>query len=75
MYNLPNILVLHLNRFYQGMYANTKIKANVSFDEVFEIPKDILHTDSPRTKYQLIGSVNHVGSLNAGHYYAVKRGI
>lgn len=32
IYHLPNVLALHLNRFYQGMYSNTKIKAEVNFD-------------------------------------------
>lgn len=39
VYHLPNVLVLHLNRFYQGMYNNTKIKTNVGFDQIMEMPK------------------------------------
>lgn len=36
----------------------------------------MLHHDNYKNKmkYELIGTVNHVGSLNAGHYYAIRKG-
>lgn len=75
-YNLPKILVLHINRFHQGYYSHIKIRTDIVYDEILEIPETALHTDIKKSKpkYKLVGLINHIGSLNAGHYYAVKKG-
>lgn len=69
--------MLHLNRFQQGYYSNIKNKANVKFDRVLTLPKGVLHPDKQKEqlRYELVGTVNHVGSINAGHYYAIKSAV
>jgi ubiquitin C-terminal hydrolase len=76
MYNSPPILVIHINRFYQGPHKNDKISIPVNFDEILEVPGSVLHDDVKRSKviYQLIGVVNHYGVINSGHYYSDVRG-
>jgi ubiquitin C-terminal hydrolase len=53
-----------------------KNKACVEFDKILDIPTKILHPDKHKGKlrYGLIGTINHVGTINAGHYYAIKKG-
>lgn len=34
MYNPPKILIVHLNRFHQGEYKNSKINASVKYDQI-----------------------------------------
>lgn len=69
--------MLHLNRFQQGYYSNIKNKSSVRFDRILTLSKSMLHPDKHKQqiKYELIGTINHVGSINAGHYYAVKSAI
>jgi len=77
IYNEPKVLVLHLNRFQQGYFSNVKNKAPIKFDRVLNLPKNLLHPDKQKEqlRYELVGTVNHVGSINAGHYYAVKKAV
>ena len=75
MYSLPKILVIHLNRFQQGYYSNMKIRTEISYDETITLPPEVLHNDTRgNTKYKLTGAICHLGSMNSGHYYAVKKG-
>jgi ubiquitin C-terminal hydrolase len=75
LYNEPDMLVLHLNRFSRGYYSNIKNKACIKFDDILGIPVNIVHPNRQKVKlrYKLIGTINHVGSINAGHYYAIKK--
>ncbi len=74
---MPKVLILHLNRFQQGYYSNIKNKGSIKFDRTLTLPKNVMHTDKQKDpiRYDLIGTINHVGSINAGHYYAVKKDI
>jgi ubiquitin C-terminal hydrolase len=53
-----------------------KIRTEICFDEVITIPVTVLHPDIRNTpnKYRLSGVICHLGSMNAGHYYAIKKG-
>lgn len=75
LWRLPTILFIHLKRFYQlpnGMYVknnkNVEIPTNIDlspyFDEYMECEKPI-----PKM-YKLKGFINHMGSMNGGHYTA-----
>ena len=72
LYRSPKFLIVHLKRFnHRGDSGNRYIiygeKVNTPIDlEEFEMIKG--------KKYELIGVVNHIGSLMYGHYMAmVKR--
>lgn len=75
-YSLPPNLVIHANRFWQGRTSNAKIATPISFDEYLEIPAERCHTDmlGQRRSYQLVGVVNHIGTIDSGHYYCDIRG-
>lgn len=70
------MLVLHINRFHKGYYSSSKIRTDIIYDEILEIPETALHADLKKLKprYELVGLINHIGTLNSGHYYAVKKG-
>ena len=73
LYSLPNVLVLHLNRFQQGYYSNMKIRSGINYDDTITLPPDILHPDARNSpKFKLVGIICHLGSMNSGHYYAIK---
>lgn len=76
LYSLPEVLVLHLNRFQQGYFSNMKIRSEVSYDEALVLPPEILHSDArtANVKFKLAGAICHLGSMNSGHYYALKKG-
>ena len=71
--NLPNILIIHLQRitFNYETFNMVKIKDKVSFETNLNIkdytfdPKD----DDKKYEYELTGIIVHVGIAQAGHYY------
>jgi len=67
---------VHANRFWQGLNSNAKITTAIEFDVLLEIPLQLCHDDLKPQKrlYQLIGVVNHIGTINSGHYYSDIRG-
>ena len=69
IYKTPKYLVLHLKRF------NHKGNRYVIYGEKVKTPVKLLKREKIRgEEYELIGVVNHFGSLSFGHYTAtVKR--
>ena len=67
LYTLPRYLILHLARFKQGYYSNEKINTVLQFDELLSLKAE---SSQSLVKYRLLGTVNHYGSLNRGHYFA-----
>ena len=70
LYTLPNYLILHLSRFKQGYISNEKINTNVEFDEQLTLKQNI---DNSTSRYKLVGTINHFGTMNRGHYFAELR--
>lgn len=66
MYTLPNYLILHLARFKQVSQNNEKIDAIVEYKDILEVKAVSNKTPA---KYKLIGTINHCGSMNRGHFY------
>lgn len=70
LYSVPNYLILHLSRFKQGRFSNEKINTIVEYEDTLTIRP----TNSNNVyKYRLLGTVNHFGTLNRGHYFAEVR--
>lgn len=73
IYKLPKILVIQLKRFKFGGYQGGKIMTEVELPEVLDL-SDLVTESKDKTVaapvYKLFGFVNHVGSLNGGHYTA-----
>lgn len=73
---IPPILTIHLKRFSQdGRGRISKLSGHVRFQETLDMrpfmdPRCI----KDRTAYNLIGVVEHSGSMGGGHYVAYVRG-
>jgi len=63
---LPNVLVIHVKRFYYEGMDYKKIDEAVNFEKVV----DIQSRQNQIGKYELYGIVHHFGTKNAGHYIA-----
>lgn len=70
LYTLPKYLILHLARFKKGYYSSEKVNTIVEFDEYLSLTPE---SSKSAVKYRLLGTVNHFGSLNRGHYFAELR--
>ncbi|XP_054751907.2 ubiquitin carboxyl-terminal hydrolase 8-like [Lytechinus pictus] len=72
IWKLPNILLIHLKRFYyEGMWRQ-KLQTNVDFPNELTVDRYVI---GPKRKdtYQLYGVSNHSGTLDGGHYTACCR--
>ena len=69
---LNEIVIFSLQRFDPVLSIKNNIR--VSFDEVIDL-KDYCDIDlyKENTKYRLLGTINHIGNINYGHYYAYIR--
>jgi len=80
MQKLPVVASFHLKRFEHSSRLHKKITTRVNFPEIIDmspfisgtrnIPetnKDIFLTE-PDNKYVLFAVINHIGTLDAGHY-------
>ena len=69
-----SVLILHLKRYdsFQGnVFKDTKfVECLPHPNHVLEIPIEQNDSVSFSNRYSLIATINHSGSLNAGHYWA-----
>jgi ubiquitin C-terminal hydrolase len=63
---IPKVIVLCIKRF--GIDGKSKTKQNNDIPKRIDVKK-YLKIPQPRTQYTLSSVVEHVGSLNYGHYY------
>ncbi|EGR29667.1 ubiquitin carboxyl-terminal hydrolase family protein, putative, partial [Ichthyophthirius multifiliis] len=78
---LPDVLVIHIKRFYFGSIRKEKLLHKITFNiQNLDLRKFIKNSSNKQQKlydksvldctYDLIGIVNHMGGLHGGHYYA-----
>lgn len=69
---LNEIIIFSLQRF--DPYYSMKSSINVSFTEYINL-KEFCDYDlyKDNTNYRLFGTINHIGNINYGHYYAYVR--
>lgn len=73
----PPVLIVQLKRFRQVGNMWRKIQASVDFPlKNFDVIQscqspDFLKKEGIETKYNLLGCVNHVGTLSYGHYTSI----
>ena len=69
---INDIIIFSLQRI--DPYYSTKSRVNVAFKEFIDL-KEFCDFDlyKNNTKYRLFGTINHIGSINSGHYYAYIR--
>ena len=69
---LNDIVIFSLQRFDPVLSIKNNIR--VSFKELLDL-KDFCDTDlyKENTKYRLLGTINHIGNINYGHYYSYIR--
>lgn len=80
LYKLPKLLIIHLKRFKFGGYGGgRKIDSPVSVEETLDLSglvsdsgkSPLTQQDDPSCRsatYRVFGMVEHMGSLNGGHY-------
>ena len=67
IYTMPKYLTLTLKRFFSfdmGMDINSKNESFISY------PIENFQLDNNPIKYDLFAVINHIGNVNAGHYYS-----
>lgn len=71
---LPTVLIISLKRFAydQRTHRMRKVNNQVDYPMTLDISKynPITPSDARPATYRLIGSVNHSGTLDFGHYYS-----
>lgn len=71
---LPNVIIISLKRFAydQRTHRMRKINNQVGYPMTLDITKynPITPSDSKPALYTLVGTVNHSGTLDFGHYYS-----
>ncbi len=80
IYRLPNVLCLHLKRFYNSSIRREKLNTTVDIPLMLDMapyaPRSskslyitlVEHESIKRSKYQLVGISHHSGTLYGGHY-------
>ncbi|XP_033739978.1 ubiquitin carboxyl-terminal hydrolase 16-like isoform X2 [Pecten maximus] len=79
--SLPNVLVLHINRFEQKGRSLFKVEDFISYPKALDMTSycsktlENLESDQDNVtqgqkKYSLFSVVNHNGTMKGGHYYA-----
>ncbi|GAB4851893.1 ubiquitin-specific protease ubp2 [Ancistrocladus abbreviatus] len=73
----PHILTIHLKRFSQDARGRlSKLSGHIGFKEMIDLGPfmDLRCTNRGECLYQLVGVVEHSGSMRGGHYVAYVRG-
>ncbi|EPS68125.1 hypothetical protein M569_06655 [Genlisea aurea] len=79
LWRLPEVLIVHLKRFFYNERTSetTKLNAFVDFPvEDFDLSNFIAarNDDGRLTSYELYGIINHYGNAGGGHYTAFIKG-
>ncbi|KAF0914449.1 hypothetical protein E2562_028527 [Oryza meyeriana var. granulata] len=72
----PPVLTINLNRFSQDSHGRfKKLKGHVCFKEMLDVRPfmDPRSKKNDNTTYRLVGVVEHLGTMAAGHYVAYVR--
>lgn len=67
VWNFPDILIIHIKRFDNH---NKKINKLVNFPLKLNLEKYCIGYNKNKSKFNLFGVCNQVGSINFGHYFA-----
>lgn len=73
----PLVLTVHLKRFAQDMHGRlSKLSGHITFHEQLDLSPFIDQRDGSKQDgvYQLIGTVEHSGTMRGGHYVAYVKG-
>jgi hypothetical protein len=71
LWSVPEILVLHLKRFYTKGAYQRKLDINCEYPEQIDMREFVIGPQNARTlTYRLVGLISHSGGLGGGHYVA-----
>ena len=70
---LPDVIIFSIQRL--NPYLQIKSNVIVKFEETIDLKDfcddELLHIENNNdTKYNLFGTINHIGAINFGHYYS-----
>lgn len=70
VWNAPNILLIHLKRFSNGLFTRSKVDSFIDFPiHDLDISKYVeSKSSSDNYQYELYAIVNHFGNIIGGHY-------
>lgn len=66
----PKYLIFVLNRFKSDI---TKINKPISYPKIFDLTEYQLFQSDKNIEYTLKSVINHIGSVNSGHYYSYNK--
>lgn len=71
LYSVPSILFISLKRFrlYGDFSSTSKVNSDVFFSETLDL-SPYMCSSFPKSKFRLVGIVNHQGNMHGGHYTA-----
>ena len=67
IWSAPKILIIHLKRFFLTRKGYSKCDAKVEYPDILDIAPYLSHP-AEKTKYKLYAVINHMGTMNGGHY-------
>uniref|UniRef100_A0A8C4R1T8 ubiquitinyl hydrolase 1 n=1 Tax=Eptatretus burgeri TaxID=7764 RepID=A0A8C4R1T8_EPTBU len=74
LWSLPEVLVVHLKRFFYNRYLREKLDTLVDFPiRSLDMSGFVINPNAGQSTYDLIAAVNHYGGMGGGHYTVIAK--
>ena len=73
IWSAPKVLIIHLKRFQSNIYKTRKLVEKVTYPDILDLSSYIAGPDQDKdnNKYKLYAIIEHVGTLESGHYNTI----